>query len=49
MVKKKVDTEQLSKDWDDYNKVFKEFLEATGVAGDHANPEVANTPCTACK
>ena len=49
VVKKKGDPEQLSKDWEDYIKVFKEFLEATGVAGDHANPEVGNTPCSACK
>ena len=46
VVKKKGDPEQLSKDWEDY---FKEFLEATGVAGDHANPELADAPCSACK
>ena len=43
-VKKKGDPEQLSKDWEDYVRVFKEFLEATGMAGEHANP----TPCAAC-
>ena len=48
VVKKKGDPEQLAKDWEDYIKVFKEFLEATGVAGNHVNPEVANTPCAAC-
>ena len=49
VVKKKGDPEQLSKDWEDYIKVFKEFLEATGVAGDHADPEVVDAPCSACK
>ena len=48
VLKKKGDPEQLAKDWEDYIKVFKEFLEATGVAGAHADPEVANTPCAAC-
>ena len=48
VVKRKGDPEQLSKDWEDYVKVFQEFLGATGVAGVHANPEVANTPCAAC-
>ena len=48
VVKKKGDPEQLAKDWEDYIKVFKEFLEATGVTGEHVNPEVANTPCAAC-
>ena len=48
VVKKKGDPEQLAKDWEDYIKVFKEFLEATGAAGAHADPEVANTPCAAC-
>ena len=48
VVKKKGDPEQLAKDWEDYIKVFKEFLEVTGVAGAHADPEVANTPCAAC-
>ena len=47
-VKKKGDPEQLSKDWEDNVKVFKEFLEATGVAGEHANPEIPGTPCAAC-
>ena len=49
VVKKKGDPEQLSKDWEDYIKVFREFLEATGVAGDHADPEVVDAPCSACK
>ena len=48
VVKRKGDPEQLSKDWDDYVKVFQEFLGATGVAGVHANPEVANSSCAAC-
>ena len=48
VVKKKGDPEQLLKDWEEYIKVFKEFLAATGVAGAHANPEVANTPCATC-
>ena len=48
VVKRKGDPEQLSKDWEDYVKVFQEFLGATGVAGVHANPEVANNPCAAC-
>ena len=47
VVKRKGDPEQLSKDWDDYVKVFQEFLGATGVAGVHANPEVADNPCAA--
>ena len=49
VVKKKGDPDQLSKDWEDYIKVFREFLEATGVAGDHADPEVVDAPCSACK
>ena len=48
VVKKKGDPEQLAKDWDDYVKVFQEFLGATGVAGVHANPEIADSPCAAC-
>ena len=48
VVKRKGDPEQLSKDWDDYVKVFQEFLGATGVAGVHANPEVADNHCAAC-
>jgi hypothetical protein len=48
VVKRKGDPEQLSKDSEDYVKVFQEFLGATGVAGVHANPEVANNPCAAC-
>ena len=48
VVKRKGDPEQLSKDWDDYVKVFQEFLGATGIAGVHANPEVADSPCAAC-
>ena len=48
VIKKKGDPEQLLKDWDEYVKVFKEFLAATEVAGAHANPEVANTPCATC-
>ena len=38
--KKKGDPEQLLKDWEEYIKVFKEFLAATEVAGVHTNPEV---------
>ena len=48
IVKKRGDPEQLLKDYEDYVKVFKEFLAATGVAGDHTNPEVVGTPCGAC-
>ena len=48
VVKRKGDPEQLSKDWEDFIKVFKEFLEATGVARAHTNPERANDPCAAC-
>ena len=48
VIKKKGDPEQLAKDWDDYVKVFQEFLRATGVAGVHANPEIADSPCAAC-
>ena len=43
VVKRKGDPEQLSKDWEDYVKVFQEFLGATGVAGVHANPEIADS------
>ena len=48
VVKKKGDPEQLSKEWEDYIKIFREFLAATGVVGAHATPEVAGTPCPAC-
>ena len=48
LVKKKGDPEQLAKDWDDYIKVFQVFLGATGVAGVHVNPEIADSPCAAC-
>ena len=48
VIKKKGDPEQLAKDWEDYVKVFKEFLEATGVIGVHDDPEVRGTPCAAC-
>ena len=48
VIKKKGDPEQLAKDWEDYVKVFKEFLEATGVTGVHDDPEVRGTPCAAC-
>ena len=47
VVKRKGDPEQLAKDWGDYVKVFREFLTATGVAGDYAQPEGAQ-PCPAC-
>ena len=42
VVKKKGNPEQCYKDWDNYMKVFKEFLESTGVMGDHADPEVCD-------
>ena len=45
VVKRKGDPEQLSKDWEDYVKVFKEFLDATGVAGTHDNSEKADSVC----
>ena len=48
VIKKKGDPEQLLKDWEEYVKVFKEFLAATEVAGAHTNPEVLNTPCAIC-
>ena len=48
VLRRKGDPEQLFKDWDDYIKVFKEFLEATGVVGNHADPEAPNDPCAAC-
>ena len=48
VLRRKGDPEQLFKDWEDYIKVFKEFVEATGVVGAHDDPEVANTPCPAC-
>jgi hypothetical protein len=48
VLRRKGDPEQLFKDWDDYTKVFKEFLEATGVVGNHADPETPDDPCAAC-
>ena len=48
VIKKKGDSEQFHKDWEDYLKVFTEFLEATGVLGGHAEPETPNNPCEAC-
>ena len=48
VIKKKGDPEQLAKDWENYVKVFKEFLEATGVTGVHDHPEVRGTSCAAC-
>ena len=49
VIKKKGDPEQLSKDWEEYMRTFSTFLKATGVAGVHASPEVAGTPCQACE
>ena len=48
IVKKENDQEQLSKDWEQYIKGFKAFLKAMEVAGIHAEPKVAGTPCVAC-
>ena len=48
VVRKKGDPEALLKDWEDYVKVFKEFIAATGVTGEHAEPETEGTPCAAC-
>ena len=48
VLRKKGDSEQLFKDWEDYLRVFNEFLEATGVVGDHADPEISNRLCAAC-
>ena len=48
VLKRKGDPEQLAKDWQEYVKVFQEFLQATEVAGNHANPERPNSPCTVC-
>ena len=48
-IKKKGHPEQLLKDWEDYLRVFSIFLKATGVAGVHASPEIAGTPCQACE
>ena len=48
VIKRKGDPEQLAKDWQEYVKVFQEFLQATDVAGNHANPETPNNPCTVC-
>ena len=47
-IKKKGDSEQLSKDWENYVREFRTFLKATGVGGNHASPEVVGTPCQAC-
>ena len=48
VLKRKGDPEQLAKDWQEYVKVFQEFLQATEVAGNHANPETPNNPCAVC-
>ena len=48
VIKKKGDSEQLSKDWEKYMREFTTFLKATGVVGNHVSPEVAGTPCQAC-
>ena len=48
VLRRKGDPEQLFKDWDNYINVFKEFLEATGVVGTHADPEIPDDPCAAC-
>ena len=49
IIKRKEDPEQLSKDWKEYVDKFKLFLKVTKVAGVHVKPEVAGTPCVACK
>ena len=49
MVKRKGDPEQLSWDWEEYVYTFNVFLEATGQIPAHADPEVPDTPCRACK
>ena len=48
VVRKKGDPEQLSKEWEDSLDNFRDFLEATTVAGGHERPEVACTPCVTC-
>ena len=48
VVRKKGDPEALLKDWEDYVKVFKKLITATGVTGDHIAPEVEGAPCAAC-
>ena len=48
VIKKRSDTDQLAKDWENYVQDFKKFLQITKVAGTHENPEVADTPCMAC-
>ena len=48
VIKRKGDPEQLAKDWQEYVRVFQEFLQATDVAGSHANPETPNNPCVVC-
>ena len=48
VLKRKGDLKQLAKDWEDYIKVFKEFLEATAVAENHAEPEIVCRSLSAC-
>ena len=49
VIMRKGDPEQLSKDWEEYVNNFKIFLEATIAVGANDNPEVAGTPCIACR
>ena len=49
VIKKRGDTDQLAKDWENYIQDFKKFLQITKKAGTHENPEVADGPCTESK
>ena len=51
-IKRRDDPEQLARDWEEYVqefKIFMTFLEATAAMTAHDNPEVAGTPCAACR
>merc|ERR1712059_53815 len=49
VLKGRGDPEQLARDWEDFLENFKDFLEATDIAGVHNQPEIPGTVCAACK
>ena len=48
VIKKRGNTDQLAKDWEEYTQDFKTFLHSTKMVGVHENPEIVSAPCRAC-
>ena len=49
MIKRRGEVDQLLQDWEEYVYTFNLFLEVTEVITAHTVPEIAGTPCVACK